>query len=201
MSDSVRLDRGFPNITASNQIFERARGLIPAGTQTLSKGPQQYVRGVAPKYLQRGKGARVWDVDGNEYIDLTMAVGPLVLGYGYPAVDEAVRAQLEEGVVFSLMHPLEVEVAELIRDLVPCAEMVRYSKSGADVCSAAIRVARAVTGRSKVLCCGYHGWTTGTSRSPTERPESRPWPASSPTPSTTTTSRVWPRPSTTRPRA
>jgi glutamate-1-semialdehyde 2,1-aminomutase len=158
MSDSVRLDRGLPNITVSNRIFERANGLIPAWTQTLAKGPQQYVRGVAPKYLQRGKGARVWDVDGNEYIDLTMAVGPLVLGYGYPAVDEAVRAQLEEGVVFSLMHPLEVEVAELIRDVVPCAEMVRYGKSGAEVCSAAIRVARAVTGRSKVLCCGYHGW-------------------------------------------
>jgi glutamate-1-semialdehyde 2,1-aminomutase len=158
MSDSVRLDRGLPNVTASNQLFERANGLIPAWTQTLAKGPQQYVRGVAPKYLQRGKGARVWDVDGNEYIDLTMAVGPLVLGYGYPAVDEAVRAQLEEGVVFSLMHPLEVEVAELIREVVPCAEMVRYSKTGADACSAAIRVARAVTGRSKVLCCGYHGW-------------------------------------------
>ena len=158
MSDSVRLDRGFPDITVSDQIFERGRGLIPAYTQTLAKGPQQHVRGVAPKYLQRGKGARVWDVDGNEYIDLTMAVGPLVLGYGHPAVDEAVRAQLEEGVVFSLMHPLEVEVAELIREVVPCAEMVRYSKSGADVCSAAIRVARAATGRDKVLCCGYHGW-------------------------------------------
>ncbi len=158
MSNPVRLDRGLPTITESNRTFERARGLIPAGTQTLAKGPQQHVRGVAPKYLQRGKGARVWDVDGNEYVDLTMAVGPLVLGYGYPAVDEAVRAQLEEGVVFSLMHPLEVEVAELIRDVVSCAEMVRYSKTGADVCSAAIRVARAVTGRSKVLCCGYHGW-------------------------------------------
>jgi glutamate-1-semialdehyde 2,1-aminomutase len=158
MSDSVRLDRGLPTITVSDQIFARARGLIPAGTQTLAKGPQQHVRGVAPKYLRRGKGARVWDVDGNEYIDLTMGVGPLILGYGYPAVDEAVRAQLEDGVVFSLMHPLEVEVAELIREVVPCAEMVRYSKSGADVCSAAIRVARAATGRSKVLCCGYHGW-------------------------------------------
>lgn len=158
MSDSVRLDRGLPTITASDRLFERARGLIPAGTQTLAKGPQQHVRGVAPKYLQRGKGARVWDVDGNEYIDLTMGVGPLILGYGYPAVDDAVRAQLEDGVVFSLMHPLEVEVAELIREVVPNAEMVRYSKSGADVCSAAIRVARAVTGRNKVLCCGYHGW-------------------------------------------
>lgn len=162
MSDSVRtsigLNRGLPTITASEELFGRAQGLIPAWTQTLAKGPQQHVRGVAPKYLQRGKGAHVWDVDGNEYIDLTMAVGPLVLGYGYPAVDDAVRAQLEDGVVFSLMHPLEVEVAEMIREVVPCAEMVRYSKSGADVCSAAIRVARAYTGRSKVLCCGYHGW-------------------------------------------
>lgn len=158
MSDTVRLDRGFPTITASDELYGRARGLIPAVTQTLAKGPQQHVRGVAPKYLRRGRGARVWDADGNEYIDMTMGVGPLILGYAYPAVDDAVRAQLDEGIVFSLMHPLEVEVAELIREVVPCAESVRYSKTGADVCSAAIRVARAHTGRSKVLCCGYHGW-------------------------------------------
>lgn len=158
MSDPVRLDRGFPTITESDRLYARALGLIPSVTQTLAKGPQQHVRGVAPKYLRRGRGARVWDVDGNEFLDMTMGVGPLILGYAYPAVDQAVRDQLDEGMVFSLMHPLEVEVAELIREVVPCAESVRYSKTGADVCSAAIRVARAHTGRSKVLCCGYHGW-------------------------------------------
>jgi len=150
--------RDYPDITESNRLWERARGLIPAGTQTLAKGPGQHVDGVAPKYLRRGKGARVWDVDGNEYLDMSMGVGPLVLGYCYPAVDDAIRRQLADGITFSLMHPLEVEVAERIRELVPSAEAVRFSKTGADVTSAAIRVARAFTGRSKVVCCGYHGW-------------------------------------------
>jgi glutamate-1-semialdehyde aminotransferase/NAD(P)-dependent dehydrogenase (short-subunit alcohol dehydrogenase family) len=100
----------------------------------------------------------VWDVDGNEFIDFGMGIGPLVLGYCYPAVDDAIRRQLEHGITFSLMHPLEVEVAEQIRDLVPCAEAVRFGKTGADVTSAAVRLARASTGRAKVLCSGYHGW-------------------------------------------
>jgi glutamate-1-semialdehyde 2,1-aminomutase len=157
MSTSPKQVR-YPEIARSNQIFERSIGLIPAGTQTLAKGPEQWVRGVAPKYLARGKGSHVWDVDGNEYIDLTMAVGPLSLGYAYPAVDQAIVAQLADGITFSMMHPLEVEVAELVRDVVPGAEMVRYSKTGCDVTTAAVRLARAFTGRDKVLCCGYHGW-------------------------------------------
>src|SRR5262249_54786772 len=105
-------DRPLPIITGSDRLWARGRPLIPAGTQTLAKGPGQQVGGVAPKYLRRGKGAMVWDVDGNQYLDLMMAIGPLVLGYGYPAVDDAIRAQLEDGITFSLMHPLEVEVAE-----------------------------------------------------------------------------------------
>ena len=149
---------GLPDITESNRLWDRARGLIPAGTQTLAKGPGQHVDGVAPKYLRRGRGARVWDVDGNEYLDMSMGVGPLVLGYCYPAVDDAIRRQLEDGITFSLMHPLEVEVAERIRALVPGAESVRFSKTGADVTSAAVRAARAFTRRAKVVCCGYHGW-------------------------------------------
>src|SRR5262249_48775268 len=79
-------------------------------------------------------------------------------GYGYPAVDDAIRAQLEDGITFSLVHPLEVEIAELVRDVVPGAEMVRFSKTGCDVTSAAVRLARAFTGREKVVSCGYHGW-------------------------------------------
>lgn len=147
-----------PVIRESDRLWERSLGLVPAGTQTLAKGPGQHVRGVSPKYLRKGRGARVEDVDGNEYLDMTMAVGPLVLGYGHPEVDAAIRRQLEDGITFSLMHPLEVEVAEAIRRLVPCAEMVRFSKTGADVTSAAVRLARAFTGQRKVLCCGYHGW-------------------------------------------
>jgi glutamate-1-semialdehyde aminotransferase len=145
-------------IARSEELYARALGLIPAATQTLAKGPGQFVRGVAPKYLARGRGARVFDVDGNEYLDYSMAVGPLSLGYCHPAVDDAIRAQLEDGITFSLMHPLEVEVAELVREVVPNAECVRYGKTGADATSAAVRLARAFTGREKVLCCGYHGW-------------------------------------------
>jgi glutamate-1-semialdehyde aminotransferase len=158
MSKVAQVERSLPVITRSDEWYLRATGLIPGYTQTLAKGPGQYVEGVAPKYLQRGKGSHVWDVDGNEFIDFTMAVGPLSLGYAYDAVDRAIRDQLEDGITFSMMHPLEVEVAELIRQVVPNAEMVRFSKTGADVTSAAVRLARAFTGRSKVLCCGYHGW-------------------------------------------
>ncbi len=147
-----------PGIVQSNHLHDRARGLIPSCTQTMAKGPGQHVQGVAPKFLKRGRGSHVWDVDGNEYIDLQMAIGPLSLGYCHPAVDRAISDQLEDGITFSLVHPLEVEVAELLRATVPGAEMVRFSKTGCDVTTAAVRLARAFTGRSKVLCCGYHGW-------------------------------------------
>jgi glutamate-1-semialdehyde aminotransferase len=127
-------------------------------TQTLAKGPGQYVDGVAPKYLKSGKGSHVWDVDGNEFIDYNMAIGPLSLGYAYPRVDSAIVGQLKDGITFSMMHELEVVLAELIHKVIPNAESIRISKTGADVTSAAVRVARAYTGRNKVLCCGYHGW-------------------------------------------
>jgi glutamate-1-semialdehyde aminotransferase len=158
MPNTLDLNQPFPGIAKSEELYRRAVGLIPSVTQTLAKGPGQYVRGVAPIYLARGKGSRAWDVDGNEYLDLTMAVGPLSLGYCHEKVDSAIRAQLDDGITFSLMHPLEVEVAELLRQMLPNAECVRFSKTGADVTSAAVRLARAYTGRNKVLCCGYHGW-------------------------------------------
>ena len=158
MPNGVRDNESFPDISRSDAWYARAEGLIPAGTQTLAKGPGQYVRGVAPKYLARGKGCRVWDVDGNEYLDYQMGIGPLSLGYANPVVDAAIREQLADGITFSLMHPLEVEVAELVRELVPGAEGVRYSKTGCDATTAAVRLARAFTGRDRVLCCGYHGW-------------------------------------------
>ncbi|MCX6139345.1 MAG: aminotransferase class III-fold pyridoxal phosphate-dependent enzyme [Candidatus Kapabacteria bacterium] len=148
----------YPNITASRELAERASGLIPAYTQTLAKGPTQHVQGVAPIYAQSGKGAHLIDVDGNRYLDYTMAIGPLILGYGHDVVDAAIERQLRDGITFSLMHPLEVEVAELVRSVVPNVESVRYSKTGCDVTTAAVRLARAFTGRDTVLCCGYHGW-------------------------------------------
>jgi glutamate-1-semialdehyde aminotransferase len=155
---TARTSPSTPIIAESDRLYARALGLIPAGTQTLAKGPGQYVRGLAPKYLRRAKGARVWDVDGNEYTDWSMAIGPVILGYAHPAVDEAIRRQLNDGITFSLMHPLEVEVAETLRRLLPHAQSVRFGKSGAEATSAAVRAARAFTRRDKVLCCGYHGW-------------------------------------------
>ncbi|MCX7833974.1 MAG: aminotransferase class III-fold pyridoxal phosphate-dependent enzyme [Ignavibacteria bacterium] len=158
MGNKIDLKNQYPCITNSQELIKRAKGLIPSFTQTLAKGPTQWSDGVAPNYLISGKGAVVYDIDGNEYIDYNMGIGPIVLGYCYDVVDNAIISQLEKGITFSLMHPLEVEVAELIREVVPNAESVRYSKTGCDVTSAAIRIARAYTGRDKVLCCGYHGW-------------------------------------------
>lgn len=146
------------DLTRSFDYWNRAQRLIPNGTQTLSKGPDQFVRGIYPIYLERGQGCHVFDVDGNEYIDYPMSLGPVILGHAYPATVEAIQRQLERGITFTLMHPLEVELAELICQCVPCAEMVRYAKNGSDATSAAIRVARAHTGREKVAHCGYHGW-------------------------------------------
>src|ERR1700754_2451049 len=108
MPNSVRFNEDYPEIGRSDDYYARALDLIPAATQTLAKGPGQYVKGVAPKYLARGRGAHVWDVDGNEYIDFSMGVGPISLGYAYEAVDTAIREQLHDGITFSLMHPLEV---------------------------------------------------------------------------------------------
>jgi len=158
MSNTVSFNSDFPEITQSKALYERALKVQKPVTQTLAKGPGQFTKGIAPIYLQKGKGSHVWDVDGNEYIDFNSAIGPISLGYAYPAVDQAIVKQLEDGITFSLMHPLEVELSELIQQVIPNAEAVKISKTGADVCSAAIRVARAFTGRDKVYCCGYHGW-------------------------------------------
>jgi glutamate-1-semialdehyde aminotransferase len=146
------------SIAASEALWERARRVIPAGTQTLSKAPSQFVDGFSPKFLRRGKGSHVWDVDGNEYIDYPMALGPILLGYDHPAVTEAVVAQVHEGTTFTLMHPLEVELAELLVELIPCAERVRFAKNGADATGGAIRAARAITAREHVIATGYHGY-------------------------------------------
>jgi len=146
-----RLDR-------SLALWERAERVIPAGTQTFSKGARQHVKGAYPTHLVRGKGSHVFDIDGNEYIDYPMALGPVILGYADPVVNEAVRRQLEDGAIFSLPHPLEVELAERLTSLIPCAEMVRFAKNGSDVTAAAVRLARAHTGRELVATCGYHGW-------------------------------------------
>jgi glutamate-1-semialdehyde 2,1-aminomutase/spore coat polysaccharide biosynthesis protein SpsF len=146
------------SLARSLELLAKAQSLIPSATQTLSKGPTQYVQGVAPVFLARAKGSHVWDVDGNEYIDYPMALGPIILGHAYPPVDQAVKRQIDDGVSFSLPHPLEIEVAERLTAMIPCAEMVRFGKNGSDATAGAVRLARAYTGRDLILCCGYHGW-------------------------------------------
>lgn len=147
-----------PKLDKSKEWLARANRVIPSATQTFSKGPNQWVRGVTPHYLERGEGPWVWDVDGNQYLDYVMALGSVTLGYGDRDVEKAVVNQLRMGVNFSMMHPLEVVVAEKVCRMVPCADMVRFGKNGSDATTAIVRVARAITGRERVAVCGYHGW-------------------------------------------
>jgi glutamate-1-semialdehyde 2,1-aminomutase/spore coat polysaccharide biosynthesis protein SpsF len=142
----------------SMQLLERAEKTIPLGSQTFSKSRTQFPYGVSPYFVTRAQGSRVWDVDGNEYIDFINALCSVTLGHVDPDVTTAVRAQLEQGVIFSLPHTIEAEVAELICAMVPCAQSVRFGKNGSDATAGAIRVARAFTGRDHVAVCGYHGW-------------------------------------------
>lgn len=141
----------------SKEIYKRSQKVI-AGPSTFSKGPDQFAHGITPYALDRGKGAYVWDVDGNKYLDYISALGYAILGYRHPQVEEAVRKQLEKGFIFSLAHSLEVEVAEMLCERIPCAEMVRFGKNGNDVTTAAVRLSRYVTGKDHILFCGYHGW-------------------------------------------
>ena len=146
------------SIVKSEALWKKAKEIIPDGSQTYSKGPTQFINGFAPKYLERGKGAYVWDVDGNKFLDFVMGCHPINLGYCDPDVDAAIKAQLKKGITFSLMNALEVEVAELLIDAIPCAEGVRFGKNGADATSIAVRAARSFTGREHIAYCGYHGW-------------------------------------------
>ena len=158
--DVLRLFKKEPQLKLikSEALWKRAIKVIPGGTQTLSKAPNRFVQGISPKYLSFGKGCYVWDVDGNKYLDYPMALGPIILGYDYPCVTRQVIKQLHKGTTFTLMHPLEVELAELLTEVVPCIEMVRFSKNGVDATAAAIRLARAYTGREHIAFYGYHGY-------------------------------------------
>ena len=146
------------SIAKSQEWFTRSQKVIPGCSQTFSKGHTQFVQGVAPIFLQRGRGSRVWDVDGNEYIDYIQGLLPNILGYANEEVTRAASEQIAEGHSFSLPHPVEVMLAEKLIELIPCAEMVRFGKNGSDVTAGAVRAARAYTGRERVACCGYHGW-------------------------------------------
>jgi glutamate-1-semialdehyde 2,1-aminomutase len=138
--------------------LEAAERRIPLGAQTVSKSRLTLTPGLAPLFGNLAVGCRIWDIDGNEYVDLINSLAAVTLGYSDPEINEAVIAQVPRGTGISLSHPIELEVAEKICSLVPSAEMVRFGKNGSDATSAAIRVARAYTGRDNVIVCGYHGW-------------------------------------------
>lgn len=140
------------------ELYQKAEELIPGGTQLLSRRPSRFAYGVSPVYAERAKGARFWDVDGNEYIDWVSGIGAIILGYCDPTVDEAVIRQIQRGTMTSINNELELQLAELLVNRIPCAEMVRYAKGGGEACAMAVRIARGATGRDKILFCGYHGW-------------------------------------------
>ena len=147
------------NINKSLQMQERAKRLIPGMTQLLSKRPDMFSLGVWPGYFSKAKGVEVWDLDGNKYIDMSISgIGANVLGYADPDVDTAVKNAIANGTSCSLNCPEEVELAELLCELHPWVEMVRYARTGGEAMAIAVRIARAYTGRDKIAFCGYHGW-------------------------------------------
>ena len=141
------------------RLYERARRIIPGGTQLLSKRPEMFLPEQWPAYYNRAEGARVWDLDGREYLDCTIfGVGSTVLGFADPDVNEAVVKAVRAGSMTTLNCPEEVELAELLVDLHPWSDMARFARGGGEVVALAVRVARAATRRDVVAFCGYHGW-------------------------------------------
>lgn len=153
------------HFTESLDLFAHAQEVIAGGSQTSSKRPSAYAFGAYPIYAARASGSHIWDIDGNEYIDFVNGLGPIVLGYCYPEVDAAIAEQLEKGIIYGLLSPLEVAAADSIIDAVPAAEMVRFLKGGAEANNAAARIARAYTKRELILNNGYRGWSDGWSAS------------------------------------
>ena len=154
-ADRPDTDRDY---STSWQMLDEAERYIPLGSQTFSKSRVQYPENQAPLFLTHGRGGRVWDVDGNEYVDMVCGLLSVSLGYGDPEVDEAIRGQLDHGISFSLATELETRLARHLVQMIPCAEKVRFGKNGSDATSAIIRVARAATVRDRIVVCGYHGW-------------------------------------------
>ena len=148
-----------PKVATGQALYARAKQSIPGATQLFGKRQELYLPEHWPTYASRAKGCRIWDLDGNEYRDFTMSgIGACVLGYADPDVEEAVIAALRSGSMTTLNCPEDVELAELLCELHPWADMVRYARTGGEVMAMAVRIARAATGRDEVAFCGYHGW-------------------------------------------
>lgn len=141
------------------KLWKRAKKIIPGGNMLLSKRAEMFLPGQWPAYFSKSKGCKVWDLDGNEYIDMAiMGIGTNTLGYGHPEVDEAVKKTIQAGNMSTLNCPEEVYLAEKLIELHPWADMVRLARAGGEINSISIRIARAATGKDKIAICGYHGW-------------------------------------------
>lgn len=140
-------------LVRSLQLQERARKVLVGGGQ-----PHKRANLPKPVMIERGEGSHIWDADENEYIDYLLAYGPVLLGYAYPKVTEAVTAHIQKGNIYNVGHPLEVELAEKLVELIPSANRVTYFVGGSDATTGAIKLARAYTDKEKVVRCGYHGW-------------------------------------------
>jgi len=151
-----------PTIKKSNEFKERARKVIPHQTGTFSRGADHFVEGIYPVYIESASGSHFVDVDGNKFLDYLCALGPITLGYNYKVVNEAIEKQLQNGIIFSLPHRIEVELSELFCKTIPHAEMVKFEKSGSNAVTGAVRAARAITKRDKLAYCGsggvWHDW-------------------------------------------
>jgi glutamate-1-semialdehyde 2,1-aminomutase len=146
-------------VTNPMRYWDRAKAVIPGGTMTMSKAVEKYVKGVYPVNVVRAHGCIIEGSDGNNYVDYISALGPIILGYNHPTVTRKVTEAIQDGgPIFSLPHSSEAGLAEMMANFYPSAEMSRFFKTGSDALSAAVRVARAFTGKDKVLVCGYHGW-------------------------------------------
>lgn len=142
------------SFTTSKKLWKKANTLIAGGTQ----GTRQPLYDHYPAYFVRAKGCRMWDADGNEFIDLLCSIGPVLLGYAYAPVDRAVREILRTSFQSSTNHPVQLELAELLIEMIPSAERVRFFKTGTEATIASARLARHITGRDMIARCGYHGW-------------------------------------------
>ena len=141
----------------SEELFARAQQIVTGGT-TQGKAPNTLIPGEYPIYAARGQGAYLWDVDGNRFLDWILAYGIIVLGYCDPDVDAAAIREIQQGFAFPLTRPVQNELAEILVELIPCAEMVHFFKTGSDTTTAAVRLARIATGREKIVRWGYNGW-------------------------------------------
>ena len=141
----------------SMAMLEDAQRLTPGGVGGIRR-PYNFVIGEYPVFITHGKGGHIFDVDGNEYIDMLCAYGPIILGYVEPEINDAVKAQMDKGFCFSLVQPVQNELEERLADTMPCGEQTIIVKTGSDATNAAVRAARAYTGRDVIARCGYHGW-------------------------------------------